>query len=76
MLSEQAIKEFQAIYKKEFGEEISYADASGKGEKLIRLFKIIYRPIPKGWPNKKKVKNMKQTSTNFKSIPEGGDIYG
>lgn len=76
MLSEQAIKEFQAIYKKEFGEDISYAEASEKGTKLIRLFKIIYRPIPKGWPYKKGSEKMKQTNTNSNLSQKGGDIHG
>lgn len=46
MLSKQAIDEFKAIYKKEFGEEISDEEAREKGQKLISLFKTIYRPIP------------------------------
>ncbi len=47
MLSKKAIDEFKAIYKKEFGQEISDAEAQEKGMKLLRFFKIIYKPIPK-----------------------------
>lgn len=46
-LSKEAINEFKAIYREEFGEEISDAEAQELGESLISLFKIIYRPLPK-----------------------------
>lgn len=41
-LSEKAIKEYQAIYKKEFGKEISHADAADGGERLVRIFKLLF----------------------------------
>lgn len=44
--SKKAIEEFKEIYRKEFGEEISDAQAEEMGENLIELFKIIYRPLP------------------------------
>lgn len=47
MLPKQAIIEYQEIHKRECGEEISYEKALEKGIKLIKLFQIIYRPIPK-----------------------------
>jgi len=53
MLSKEAIDEFKAIYRKEFGEEISDAEAGELGESLILLFKVIYRPIPKGRRDRK-----------------------
>jgi hypothetical protein len=40
MLSKQAIKEYQDIFKKEFGEDISYEEADLQGTRLIRLFQI------------------------------------
>jgi len=46
-LSKEAIEEFKTIYREEFKEEISDAEAQELGESLISLFKIIYRPIPK-----------------------------
>ncbi len=61
MLSNQAVTEFKKIYKKEFGEEISDKEALEKGEKLLRLFQIIYKPIPKEW-HKSKVKYKKLRS--------------
>ena len=49
MLSKKAIEEYQAIHKKEFGVEISEQEAQEQGMKLLRLFKLIYQPIPKKW---------------------------
>jgi len=41
MLSENDIKKFQEIYKKEFGKEISKQGALEQGIKLITLMKIV-----------------------------------
>lgn len=45
-LSDKAIKEFKEIYYKEYGKDISDEEAQEIGQRLISLFKIIYRPIP------------------------------
>lgn len=45
MLSDEQVSKFQAIYRKNFGKEISRMDALEKGAQLVRLFKIIYKPI-------------------------------
>lgn len=44
VLSDENIKEFQALYKEHFGIEISKADAYENGTKLLRLISLIYRP--------------------------------
>lgn len=49
MLPKEAILEYQGIYKKVFGKEISYAEAIEKGTELIKLFQLIYKPIKKEW---------------------------
>ena len=41
MLPKEAIKEFQEIWKREFGEEISEEEASRRGIELIELFQLI-----------------------------------
>ena len=41
MLKEEDIKEFQQIYKKQFGKEISSQDALEEGTKLLSLMKIL-----------------------------------
>jgi hypothetical protein len=46
-LSKKAIKEFKQIYFEENGEEISDQKALELGTKLINLFRVICRPIPK-----------------------------
>jgi hypothetical protein len=45
MLSQESILEFQRIYKKNFGVEISFDEAREQGAKLIDLFKIVYKPL-------------------------------
>jgi len=41
------LDEFKRIFKKDYGEELSDEEAQRIAGKLINLFKIIYRPIPK-----------------------------
>lgn len=48
MLSTQAVKEFQEICKKEYGEDISFEEAAKKGRKLLNLYKVVCEePIKK-----------------------------
>ena len=44
MLNEQAIKEFQDIYFSEYGEAISFDEASAKAESLLRLYRAVFKP--------------------------------
>ena len=45
ILSDEDIVKFQALYKSEFGMEISREDAYEKGVKLLRLMSIVYKPM-------------------------------
>ena len=45
MLSDKQVIKFQALYKNCFSREISREEAYEKGVKLIRLVKLIYKPI-------------------------------
>lgn len=47
MLSEKAAKEYKEIYKWEFGIELSDEEVRDEAERMIRMFQVIYRPIPK-----------------------------
>lgn len=40
-LSQQAIDEFKAIYKKEYNEDISDDEAREKGTRLLRIFQVM-----------------------------------
>lgn len=51
-LSKKAVEEYRIIYKKFYGEEISYEQAAEQGIKLIRFFNLIYRPIKASWIKK------------------------
>lgn len=45
MISKEAFDEFKAIWKRNFGEDISDAKALESATKLVRLMEIIYRPM-------------------------------
>lgn len=45
MFSNEQIAKFQLLYKNRFGKEISQREAYEKGAKLVRLMKLIYRPM-------------------------------
>lgn len=47
MISKEALEEYKRIYKKEFGKEISDAEALEQATKLFRLMEIVYKPMPK-----------------------------
>jgi hypothetical protein len=47
MISEEALKEFKAIYKKEFGVDLSDKDALESATKLLNLMKAVYKPMTK-----------------------------
>lgn len=47
MISDKALKEFKAIYKKNFDIELSDQDALDSATKLLRLVEIIYKPMTK-----------------------------
>lgn len=42
-LSDKAIRDFQAIYKKKFDKSISYEDAHKKGLKLVQIMHLAYQ---------------------------------
>ena len=45
MLSDEQISKFQKIYKTRFGKEISREEAYERGVKLMRLVKLVYKPM-------------------------------
>lgn len=47
VLSQKAVTDFQATYKKVNGREISYDEAQRQGLLLLRLYQLVHRPIPK-----------------------------
>lgn len=46
-LTDDEVSQFRAVYKKNFGKEISREDARERFTKLVRLFEIIYKPMTK-----------------------------
>jgi hypothetical protein len=51
MLSDQAVKEFQEIYFKEYGETLAFDEAATRAESFLRFFKAIVKPSSKGSHN-------------------------
>lgn len=45
MLTDKEITDYQAIYKKIYGKDISKQHALEQGTQLLRLMKIIYKPM-------------------------------
>jgi hypothetical protein len=45
VLSDEDILKFQALYKSEFGIEISREDAYEKGIRLLQLMSVVYKPM-------------------------------
>jgi hypothetical protein len=44
MLPEKAIQEFKELYKKRYGVELSDEEASGRANRLFKLYKVTYMP--------------------------------
>ncbi len=47
VLTDADIAKFQALYRSEFGKEISAEQAYEQGIKLVRLMSAVYRPMTK-----------------------------
>jgi hypothetical protein len=47
MTNNEQICQFQELYKKQFGKEISSEDALEQSTKLIRLMELVYKPMTK-----------------------------
>jgi len=54
MLSKQAIEEFQEIFLKTYGRELSYDEAAEQAHQFLRLFKFII-----GYPLEHQTKDVK-----------------
>ena len=48
MLLKEAVQEFRAIYKKEFGVMISESEAARRAGKLLELYKAVLSPSKTG----------------------------
>ena len=47
MLTQEQIAKFQQLYSKRFGRHLSDQEAREKGEKVLRLMQLVYKPISK-----------------------------
>ena len=51
MISKEAVGKYKRLYKEKFGKDLSDQEALEQATKLINLFRVIYRPIPKSGRN-------------------------
>lgn len=80
MLSDERIAQFQALYKKHFGEDLTKERAYELGAKLLRMVQLVYRPITEKeyqeWQERRKSKEHKISDTGYDtntlSHPEKG----
>lgn len=49
-ISDEALSEFMAIYRDEFGEEISHKEAGEMALRVLRLYELLARKPPNGKP--------------------------
>lgn len=57
MLSDKAVQEFKDIFKKEYGQDISDAEAREQGERLVGFFEILYKQAQIEHRRKLRLKN-------------------
>lgn len=61
MLTEDQITQFQEIYRKHFGKNVSKEEAQDKGIKLVNLMRVAYSPL-----SKEKFEKLKRIEKNNK----------
>lgn len=49
MISQEALNDFKKIWREQFNEDVSDAEAMEQATKLLTLMNAIYRPIKKEW---------------------------
>lgn len=62
IISEEALREFKIIYKKEFDIDLSDQDVLEKATKLLNLMKAVYGPTSKG--NYEKLQKCREKQKN------------
>lgn len=45
-LSEEAIQEFASLYKEEFGEKLTKAEATEMAYRFVTLYELLAKPLP------------------------------
>lgn len=65
-LSAEAISEYQQIHKEVFGETITEVNANEAGLRLLNIFKIIYKPMPRNEMRENEKVSNKRISARIK----------
>jgi len=67
MLTDNQIQQFQTLFKNRFGKGINKKKAHSKAMKLVRLLKIIYRPMTKQEFESLQIRRQKTNKVTSKS---------
>lgn len=70
MLSEERIIKFQALYKKNFGQELTREEAYEKGAKMLRIVQLTYKPITEKEYRDWQTRRNKKLTNNIKNMEE------
>lgn len=49
MITKEALREFKAIYREQYGKDISDKDALDLALNLLTIMDVVYRPVKKEW---------------------------
>jgi len=49
MISKEALEEYKAIYKEQYGKDVSDAEALDQAANLLTMMNAVYWPIKKEW---------------------------
>lgn len=56
-LTEKAVNDFRDIWRKQFGQEITFEEAREYAEQMLTVLQVVMRPVPLGRPPPVVVKN-------------------
>ncbi|MEX2210026.1 MAG: hypothetical protein WD846_04045 [Patescibacteria group bacterium] len=67
-LTDEDIDGFRRIYKKRFGEDISREEAREEGSSLLRLMKVVYKPVTQEQVDSLRERDMKRVDEAYDFI--------
>jgi len=73
MLSDKAVQEFKDIFKKEYGQDLSDAEARDQGERLVGFFDILYKQAVR--EHRRKLRLKKENIKGFFLEDESTSYY-
>ena len=69
-LSDKDLDEFRRLYKRRFGKEISREEAREQGSSLLRMMKVVYKPVTQKQVDELKARDAKAVNEAYDFIFE------